>query len=323
MRELLELVAGIFDGLRVEAQLPPAESVEFFIADDISSAVQQQAGSFVGVEDLQNFDAERIGGQVVGKTLFRDEQHRRIVIFMSGGTFEAEDGPSKAVEIYLVAHEMAHGLIGQLRSASGPPMPPTFLPWGITRWFARYALEEYVADSLAEVALRQFGFVTDDEGERHPLSARVVLPRGPHFMEACADRLAGLVDRIHQYRIDGHLNELWLDVQNSTGQLFVTVAHAQAELDDPTGEVGPVVTADQAEAFGPLHDCWEQMHSRFASIPLLATSERFAEIEPAVLDDAGELILEFWRDLGLTFRPEGDAFHIEVASPDRSWSPPG
>ena len=77
---LLSMLTGVFDGLRDGCDLPPAELIEFVIADDLSKAVRDHAGHTVGVEDLSRYDLERIAGTVVGKTMVRDDAHRRIVI---------------------------------------------------------------------------------------------------------------------------------------------------------------------------------------------------------------------------------------------------
>ena len=73
------MLTGVFDGLRDGCDLPLAELIEFVIADDLSKAVRDQAGHTVGVEDLSRYDLERTAG-TVGKTMVRDDAHRRIVI---------------------------------------------------------------------------------------------------------------------------------------------------------------------------------------------------------------------------------------------------
>lgn len=319
VESLLEMLATVFDGLREQCELPSAESLEFVVARDLSEAVRDQAGDTVGVEELNDYELERVGGIVVGKTMFRDNDHRRIVIVLDAEIFESTDPAARALELYLVSHELAHGLLGQLRSAGRPAMDPTYLPWEASRWLARYALEEYLADSMAELVLRQFGHVTDGDGESHPLSVRLVFPRGSAFIDAALDRLTETVDRIHQYRLDGQLESMWLDTQAATSQILITMAHAQAEIDDPTAKPEAPVTTVRAQEFGPLHDCWDGMHQTFASFPLICPPKRFAELEPQLLEEAGDLILELWRKLGLTFRPVGDGFYITVAAPHGAW----
>lgn len=315
----LSMLAAAFDGLRELYDLPQAELLEFVIAKHLSEAVRDEAGRTVGVEDLSRYELERLGGVVVGKTMFRDDAHRHIVIVLDAAIFETIEPSARALELYLVSHELAHGLIGQLRSAGRPAMAPTNLPWKASHWLARYALEEYLADSLAEIVLRQLGHVTDAAGEAHPLSIRVVFPRSPAFVDAALVQLTQTGDRIHQYRLDGQLESMWGDVQAATSRILITLAHAQAEVDEPTGRPAAPVTSVRVREFGPLHDCWDAMHQLFASFPLLCTRKRFAELEPQVLEEAGSLVLQLWRELGLTFRPEADSFHIAVAAPHRAW----
>lgn len=316
----LDALAIVFDRLRGLCPLPPAESLEFVLADDLSEAVRELAGHMVGVEDLINYEVERIGGLVAGKTMFRDEAHRRIVIVLDEELFRSSEPVDRVVQWYLVAHELAHGLIGQLRSTERPPMEPTGLPWEASHWLARYALEEYLADSVAELLLRQLGHATDTGGESHPLSTRMVLPRSEQFVTAALEQLIVTVARIHQYRLDGELEGMWVDVQSATSQILITLAHAQAEIDDPTAKTHAAVTLARSEEFGPLHECWDTMHKLFASFPLISSPPEFAQLEPDAFETGGDLIVELWRNLGLTFRPEGDGFYITVSGPEEVWS---
>lgn len=317
--DLLSMLATVFDGLRDQCYLPPGDSLEFVIAEDLSQAVRELAGSTVGVEDLSHYGLERIGGIVVGKTMFRDDAHRRVVIALDTAIFEAAEPSADALRLFLVSHELAHGLIGQLRTAGGAAMAPTHLPWETSRWLARYALEEYLADSLAELVLSQCGHVTDEAGLEQPLTIRLVFPRSSDFVDAALAQLRETTGRVHQYRLDGALEAMWGEVQAATSQTLITIAHAQAEVDDPIGDPAPSVTSVRAEEFGPLHDCWEAMHQMLSSFPLLCTPERFAELEPQLLETGGNLILQLWRELGLTFQPVGDSFYIAVAGPDEAW----
>ena len=317
---LLTLLSGTFDHLRRLAELPAAQAIEFVVTEDLAADVRSHVGRVVGVEDLSDYGVERVGGTVVGKTFFRDDAHRDIVIILAAEIFQAAGPQAEALAVNLASHELAHGLVGQMRSANGTPMAPSYMPWEIAPWLARYAFEEYLVDMIAEVVLRQFGHVTDADGSERPLSMQHVWPRSLEFTESACRAVERIVDRIHTYRLDGDLEPMWQDVYSTTSQVLITLAHAQAELDAPSADVpGEDATATLGDDLGPFHECWAEMHRLFAAFPLIATPERFAELEPELLRGCGALIMELWAKIGLTFRPEGDAFHITVAGPFDAW----
>jgi hypothetical protein len=148
IRDLLAGLGRMFDSIRQEIGLTP-QAVEIVIAEDVAAALRSMDGEVVGVESMEDFDLERLGGNVVGKTLFRDEAHEEAVVVLDAAVFCSEVAAARVGEILLTAHELAHALIGQLRAKGGEPMRPTYLPWEVSRWFALFAIEEHRADALA------------------------------------------------------------------------------------------------------------------------------------------------------------------------------
>lgn len=149
----------------------PPQALEIVIAEDVAAAVQSMADEVVGVESLHDFSLERVGGIVAGKTMFRDAGHEDAVVVLDAAVFRSDSAPSRVGEIQIAAHELAHALIGQLRAAGGEPMEPTFLPWEVSRWLARYVIEEHLADVVAEVGLGLCGTVALDDGSTRQLSS--------------------------------------------------------------------------------------------------------------------------------------------------------
>lgn len=304
-----------FATLRQQTGMRP-QALEIVIAEDVAAVVQSMAGEVVGVEALQDFSLERIGGIVTGKTMFRDAAHEDAIVVLDAAVFRSDAAISRVGEIQITAHEFAHALIGQLRAAGGEPMEPTFLPWEVSRWLARYAIEEHLADSVAEVVLGLSGTVTLDDGSTRPLAAIDFGECGESFLSAVEETFATVMSTIHAYRLGRvDLEAMWLTVQTRTSEMLISLAHAQAERDHLTDVQREYVT-DRLAA--PLDRAWRAICDCL-DIPLFDGPEDFVRVEQEAIDHAGTAIVEFWRRLGLTFRPEGAGFYISVASPGEAW----
>ena len=171
LKGLLTGLVGAFEQLRrCCGTLGPAR-IEIILAEDVAVAVRALDSLVMGVEDLADYAVERIGGNVAGKTMFRDEEHADAVIVLGAAVFRLMDPVAQVGQIMIASHELAHALIGQVRATGGKPMSPSFLPWETSRWLARYAFEEYLADALAESVVRVSGTATDPDGSTRPLSS--------------------------------------------------------------------------------------------------------------------------------------------------------
>jgi len=311
---ITELLAGLTTAFASTGELAglSPQSVEIVVAEDVAAAVKSLATEVIGVESLQDFSLERVGGTVTGKTMFRDVAHEFPVVVLDAAVFRDESAICRVGEIQITAHELAHAFIGQLRAAGGEPMDPTSLPWEVSRWIARYVIEEYIADSIAESVLGRCGTVTQADGTTRPLACVDFAECAPYFVSAAQETLDNIAETIHDYRLGLiDLETMWLAVQPRTSQMLIALAHAQAEHDHVSGHPGPYAT-DGAAA--PLDRAWRDVCACF-SVPLFEGAERFVQAEQAALDRAGKAVLGLWRELGLTFRPEGAAFYISVAPP--------
>lgn len=315
IEDLLTSVTAIFAALRQQMGMRP-QALEIVIAEDVAAAVQALAGNVIGVEASEDFVTERVGGIVVGKTMFRDAAHEDAVVVLDSTVFRSDAAVARVGEIQITAHELAHSLIGQLRAAGRRPMEPTSLPWEVSRWLARYAIEEFLADSVAEVVLGLTGTAALDDGSTRPLTSSDFGECAETFLSAVEETFATVVSTIHDYRLGRiDLEAMWLMVQPKTSEMMISLAHAQAERDHLSDGGRDCVTSGLA---APLDHAWRAVCDCL-EIPLSDGPEHFARAEQEAIDRAGSVIVELWRHLGLTFRPEGESFYISVAPPENAW----
>ncbi len=67
---MLEGLSATFDAFGERLGLPAGRSLEIILARDFVTSVRGFVGRTVGVGDLEDFDVERVGGVVAGKTMF-------------------------------------------------------------------------------------------------------------------------------------------------------------------------------------------------------------------------------------------------------------
>lgn len=320
---LATLLGGVLSRLRAEHTDVRPGAREIVLTEDFTAAVRGLHGLVDGVEGLQEFDASRLGGVVIGKTMFRNEDHSDAVIVMDAALFRSPDDLARIGEIFILGHELAHALIGQIRRANGNQrMPAAFLPWETSRWFARYALEEYKADQLAQLMLSVMGTVTID-GETRPFRSTDFRLGRNEWVEAAANSVTAIAETIHSYRV-GRINliEMWQAVEPMVSEVLNTLAHAQAEADELAADA-PAVTEPLATEVPPLHRLWESFTELGRSWRVLQDAASFHTEEVAVLDAGRDALLGFWEEMGLTFRRQGDGHYITVAPPHVAWRPSG
>jgi hypothetical protein len=295
---------------------------EIVLAEDFTAAVRALEGGVHIDGTLQDFDAERLGGLVVGKTLFRNEDHSEAVITMDARLFQADDNLALVGQIFLLGHELAHALFGQLRRANGYRMAPAFLPWDTSRWCTRYVLEEYKADRVAQIVLRQFGTATSAEGDTRHLRSTDYREGRDEWVHAAEVATVAIAEAIHRYRIGQmELGAMWESaVQRMTSDMLIALAHAQAEADEIEGS-SEVVTEPISAVAPPLHRLWSTFTDIARDFRILQPADDFHVEEQAALDAGRDALIEFWDEMGLTFSPHGETFYISVAPPNLAWRP--
>jgi hypothetical protein len=116
LRSCLEGLVAAFDQVGLALRLPPRDLVELVIAKDLASKVRSLEGTTVGVEGLTDFGVERVGGIVAGKTMFRSQDHSDAIVIISAEVLCPTRGIVAPLQVFLVAHELAHTVIGRMRS---------------------------------------------------------------------------------------------------------------------------------------------------------------------------------------------------------------
>jgi hypothetical protein len=321
VKDLVQLLAGTLSHLRVDCTDIGPGTREVIFTEDLAATVRSLGSQIVDYEDLQGFDVSRLGGVVVGKTMFRNEDFSDAVLVMDSAVFRGLDDINRIGEIFLLSHELAHALIGQLRRASGNPrMEASWLPWEAGRWLSRYALEEYQADRIAQVVLGAIGTVTVD-AETRPFRSTDFKTGRDQWVRAAAASTAAIANLIHAYRLEEiDLTAMWARVQALATDILITLAHAQAEADESDGNA-PIVTEVVATEIPPAHRLWSSFTEIARGWQVLQHAAAFHVEEEWVLDRGRDALLEFWKDMGLTFRPEGDSFFLTVAAPQLAWKP--
>jgi hypothetical protein len=320
--DLVSTVVQFMSLARVELTDVGPGAREIVLAEDFTAAVRALDGGVHIDGTLQDFVPERLGGLVVGKTLFRNEDHSRAVITMDARLFQADDDLALVGQVFLLGHELAHALIGQLRRANGYRMAPAFRPWDTSRWITRYALEEYKADVIAQIMLRQFGSVSTTDGETRELRSTDYREGREEWVQAAATTTLAIAKAIHDYRIgEIELGAMWESaVQPMTSDMLIALAHAQAEADEIEG-CDEIATEPVAAIAPPLHRLWSTFTDIARGFCILQSADGFHVEEQAALDSGRDALLEFWNEMGLTFSPHGETFYISVAAPHLAWRP--
>lgn len=315
------LLGDVLSRLRAEHTDVGPGVREIVLAEDLPAAVRGLHGQVQGLEGLQEFDTTRLGGVVVGKTMFRNEDFSDAVIVMDAALFRSPSDVARIGEIFLLGHELAHALIGQLRRAHGNPrMESAFLPWETSRWFVRYALEEYKADRIAQMLLAAMGTVTVD-GETRPFRSTDFKFGRDEWVQAAAASVTTIAETIHAYRLGRiDLTTMWQTVEPMAADVLITLAHAQAEADELDDDA-PIVTEVVAQDVPPLHRLWSSLAELGRGWKVLQHAASFHADEVAVLDSGRDALMRFWDEMGLTFRPHGDGHYITVAAPELAWGP--
>lgn len=325
VRERLQWLGEAIVSLQHIAGVDSPANVEIIVAADIAATIQSLDGHVHTVEDLTSYALERVAGTVAAKTLYRDQGKSAAVVVLGGDLFTIADPQSPAVLLqqFVAGHELAHVLIDRTRACGGPPMEATSLPWEASRWLARYSIEEYHADRVAEVLLGTFASVSKD-GEDDPLPASQsdVGSDEQGWVTSATDAVNDIAEGIHRYRLVGNsiLETMWIESQTKTSQVLIALAHAQAVADFARdGSRATVTTPVRAEC-EPLHRLWSIIHEEAQKLSVAeGDPAAFYHDEQLVLDTCGDAIVAFWTDIGLSFTPHNDSYYIHVAHPQDCW----
>ena len=315
--KMLHWLGAVVDGFRERSELPRA-AVELIVSDDAAAAIRTLHGSVVGVEDLGNFTMERVGGVVAAKTMFRNDDHSEAVVILDSTIFKSPAADAWVTQAHVVAHELAHTYIGQLRSAGGAHLAPSYLPSEVAQWLVRFALEEYLADRLAALTLSSLGSVTLPDGTSRPVRSADVGPVAGEFLSAAGQALCEVADLISRYRNTGHdLAGMWRSTYTATEQILIALAHAESEREESVENPSSLLA--DLDDVTPLRTAWAELYEIFIRVPLLCPPAEFGAAEAASLAAGARVVLQLWEELGLTFSDADEGFRIHVAHPSSSW----
>jgi hypothetical protein len=196
------------------------------------------------------------------------------------------------------------------------------LPWEMSKWFVRFALEEYLADKLGNLVLGASMTMTAAGGTRPVRYSDL----GGDYLGPAEAAFNAIPGTIHRYRVGQiDLDTMLRDTFDATQGILISLAHAQAmadsgDPDTPVDSGNPGVPANPLAARlpDPLRLAWKHIVQAFDQGQLLSGAARFAAAEQAVLEAASLALVRMWQELGLTFRPEGDGYYATVAGPTAS-----
>lgn len=325
VRERLQWLGEAVASLQGAAGVDAVADVEIIVAADTATSVRSLDGQVHTVEDLTDYSLERVAGTVAAKTLYRDRAKSSAVIVLGADLFTIADPQSPAVlfQVFVAGHELAHVLIDRTRACGGPPMEPTPLPWEASRWLARYAIEEYQADRIAEVLLGAFiSLSREGQGRAVPASQTDIGGDELGWVSSAMDAVEDVTKGIHRYRLVGNsvLESMWVESQTKTSQILIALAHGQAVADFSREGSETTVTSSLRNRCEPLHRLWSIIHEESQKLSVTEGDPAvFYAEEQQVLDTCGRAIVSFWSDIGLSFTPLDDSFYIHVADPQDCW----
>lgn len=317
--------AVIFDKLAPEAV--EATKIKVILAKDFSQAINQAwnaqtAGNIQGPD----FSPERLGGQVVAKTIDMNPEFSEIHIIFAQDMWMDESDLGSILNLNTAIHEIAHALLGRIRWQSGVlsgVIFPSQTPSEYARSITRTAAEEYWVDVLAGLAIGACATVSHDDTTRPITPPDLLGGTGAIYRAQFATLLdshihPGWANEVNRYRHwKQSLKALWETIVSGTDQIITLLAHCEAEAYF-LGRLGPLEDecSDHPGAKLYLGPAWKEINTLIKDRPLDLTLEGFAECELKLLEVGEKALIDMWGRLGLTFEEYADRnFHLHVSNP--------
>jgi len=325
------VVFTLLDKVRENAGIPESE-VTLILANDLTATVQERIRSFS--DENESFSPERIGGIVAAKNLPQSPDYSSVAIVFDAAWWTVESDPrgfEKTHQLFLIAHELSHPMLQRARHCSGAldgVILPSFTGGEVARSLTRVLADEYRADVIADLIVRQFASAKI-EGEVRTAGAREIFGQG-HIESASAAVAQAyplwpdIVQSFREWQIDP--STMWSKIVGNMEQTLTAIVHAQAVAD-------AAKAADEA-AFGPTLLDEEPISSMPARrlyldpIKILLEALRNQPVLPpfhetkvldAQLVKTGEsAFIETWANLGLTIEErENRQWALWVSAPKR------
>lgn len=228
-RALALLIFSAYRQQRERLRIPAAR-VTAVLADEFEQEVRRWL-------PFGDFEAERIGGQAVGKNLCQDSECRDIVIVFDAALWrEPGDEVDRLFRAAIIGHELAHPIQSRAAYASGAMDGvelPSITPHEAFRSAGRILANEYRADRLAELVVGQMATADLGDGPRPYATWNF---RNTSYMDALIAQLSAaypawpdLVDRYRDWEIP--LEAMFVGLATQIDQTLTLLFHAQAFAD--------------------------------------------------------------------------------------------
>lgn len=295
----------------------PASWIEVLLVDNFEAEVRRLSGQ-------QSFTMERAGGQVAAKCLPQTDDGSRILIVFDANNWVGLTEPGKATQIFFMAHELAHSLIGRIRVAAGLPLEESEPTGGaeLARHLSRTYAEEYWVQFLADVTVGAM-VSTICDGQHTPVRGWDLL--GERYMTTVFTVLhnayptwADTVDRYRHQEVD--LETMWSIVGRAVHQTVVSLITAQAVAD--RAGVGNLHQLDFLAELPAsriyLTESWARFLQVLRDSSILCRAKDFREREEQILAAGERMLVEIWDKLGVRFsKLSGDQYWLGVTQPAR------
>lgn len=319
VEEIEAVAAGFsdaFDGVALSLGIEIG-STRLILATDFEAevnATNQEIAHQNSQHRPPHFSTERLGGIVAGKTLAHDLSYRDASILVASTLIKWEERTAFAMGVGLLAHELAHVLVGRARWASGALVGvefPSITGAECARSIARVASEEYRVTLLANIALGNVVSIQIDNAATRPVTVHDVMGDG------YTDQLAKVVgETVHpgwpssvdKYR-NHHmtLEQLSAKIISETEQVFTILGHAEAHA-LAGNQLRPLdAIGDQCGTDLYLRPAWDQLLTPVqATSPVPSTLEDVLSLEQAIASEGEIAIRSMWSKIGLTVEEKGN-----------------
>ena len=306
---------ALLEALRERARIPDSDIV-LIIADDLAASVREN----MRVQREEGpFSPERVGGMVAAKNLPQSEDNSSVVIVFDATYWRVEadnQGSARVRQIFLLTHELSHVMLDRARHSSRAldgVVFPSFTGHEVARSLVRILADEYRADTLADLYLRQLASAEID-GEMRRVGVWEVF--GADYVAAASASIAqahplwpDVVQNYREAKVD--LSTMWGELVSNMEQTLTSLVHAQAAADGADGSLlvneDPVRSMPSARLYlQPITSLFELLRQQ----PVLPNLDETKALDARLVEVGEGALIDVWRALGLTMEER----------PNRQWS---
>jgi hypothetical protein len=320
-RQVCDALVGTATELVAQAGLPDM-SVHLRLTDEFVAEIESQRNP-----ELPSFTTKRVGGDTVARARQAEVVGEPYAILIDASAFASGDAWALSFVPQVLAHELAHCLLGQCRLVYGVPTGYSECPSNPVQVLGYTSLtvcDEYVADRLGEILLPPVAVDVEHEGSVVPATDRVVI--GTTRLTSVLDELDAVVyprlpKLVVEYRQTGEgLNGLVDELTRSLQEVLVMYAHYKAAV-RALPEAEPISTEIHKVSNHPgtgllLDPFWHAVAPRLEHRCRVSPLVDFAEQDQLCLTAAIRGLELAWAALGIEFEllPD-DAVFVHVSDP--------